>query len=59
VAYRSREYTFDNHIMQLIRHTIEYIKTKPIGKSILIQDPDIQKAVSQINEVTNETYSLQ
>lgn len=59
VAYRSREYTFDNHIMQLIRHTIEYIKTKPIGKSILIQDPDTQKAVSQINEVTNETYSLQ
>ena len=59
VAYRSREYTFDNHIMQLIRHTIEYIKTKPIGKSILTQDSDIQKAVFQINEVTNETYSLQ
>lgn len=59
IAYRSREYTFDNHIMQLIRHTIEYIKTKPIGKSILTQDPDIQKAVLQINEVTNETYSLQ
>ena len=59
VAYRSREYTFDNHIMQLIRHTIEYIKTKPSGKSILTQDPDTQKAVFQINEVTNETYSLQ
>ncbi len=59
IAYRSREYTLDNHIMQLIRHTIEYIKTKPIGKSILTQDPDIQKAVLQINEVTNETYSLQ
>ena len=59
VAYRSREYTFDNHIMQLIRHTIEYIKTKPNGKSILTQDPDIQKAVFQINEVTNETYSFQ
>ena len=59
IAYRSREYTFDNHIMQLIRHTIEYIKTKPIGKSILTQEPDIQKAVLQINEVTNETYSLQ
>ena len=59
VAYRSREYTFDNHIMQLIRHTIEYIKTKPSGKSILTQDPDTQKAVLQINEVTNETYSLQ
>ena len=59
VAYRSREYTFDNYIMQLIRHTIEYIKTKPIGKSILTQDSDTQKAVLQINEVTNETYSLQ
>ena len=59
VAYRSREYTFDNHIMQLIRHTIEYIKTKPIGKSILAQDEEIRKAVAQIVEVTNETYSLQ
>ena len=59
VAYRSREYTFDNHIMQLIRHTIEYIKTKPIGKSILAQDEEIRKVVLQINEVTNETYSLQ
>lgn len=59
VAYRSREYTFDNHIMQLIRHTIEYIKTKPIGKSILAQDEEIRKAVAQFVEVTNETYSLQ
>ena len=59
VAYRSREYTFDNHIMQLIRHTIEYIKTKPVGKSILAQDEEIRKAVLQINEVTNETYSFQ
>ena len=59
IAYRSREYTFDNHIMQLIRHTIEFVKTKPVGKSILAQDEEIRKAVSQIVEVTNETYSLQ
>ena len=59
IVYRSREYTFDNHIMQLIRHTIEFVKTKPVGKSILAQDEEIRKAVSQIVEVTNETYSLQ
>ena len=59
IAYRSREYTFDNHIMQLIRHTIEFVKAKPVGKSILAQDEEIRKAVAQIVEVTNETYSLQ
>ena len=59
IAYRSREYTFDNHIMQLIRHTVEFVKTKPVGKSILAQDEEIRKTVAQIVEVTNETYSLQ
>lgn len=28
VAYTTREFTYDNPLMQLIRHTIEYIKTQ-------------------------------
>lgn len=35
ISYKSRERTFDNFLTQLIRHTIEYIKTKPFGKLIL------------------------
>jgi len=33
IAYTTREFTFDNPIMQLIRHTIEYIKNqKSLGR---------------------------
>ena len=28
IAYTTREFTYDNPLMQLIRHTIEYIKTQ-------------------------------
>ena len=35
VAYTTREFTYDNPLMQLIRHTVEYIKTqKPFGASL-------------------------
>lgn len=35
VAYNTREFSYDNNITQLIRHTIEYIKAKPLGYGIL------------------------
>ena len=35
IAYSTREYSFDNHITQLVRHTMEYIKSSPYGKGIL------------------------
>lgn len=35
VAYSQREYSYDNFLMELIRHTIEFIKRKPYGKQIL------------------------
>lgn len=35
IAYRTREFSFDNPITQLIRHTIEFLKTSPIGHSLL------------------------
>ena len=28
IAYNTREFSFDNHILQLIRHTVEYLKNK-------------------------------
>lgn len=36
IAYATREFTYDNPLMQLVRHTIEYIKNqKSIGQGVL------------------------
>lgn len=35
VAYHTREYSIDNALTQLIRHTIECIRTRPYGEAIL------------------------
>ena len=59
VAYRSREKTFDNPVTQLVRHAIELIKGKDLGRRLLSSDGDTKEAVSQIVAATNETYSPQ
>ena len=40
VAYNQREYSYDNYLMELIRHTIDFIKKKPYGKKILARVKD-------------------
>ena len=35
IAYNQREYSYDNYLMELIRHTVEYIKTKPYGRKLI------------------------
>lgn len=35
IAYTQREFSYDNSLMELIRHTIEYIKKKPYGNQLL------------------------
>lgn len=35
IAYHTREYTTDNYVTQLVRHTIEYIRLLSCGKSVL------------------------
>ena len=35
VSYATREHSHDNALTQLIRHTIEYVSTKPLGRVIL------------------------
>lgn len=52
IAYKERTQVFDNPLTELVRHTIESIKTKPFGKSILNSDSDTKSAVSQIVELT-------
>ena len=48
VAYSTREYCYDNHVTQLIRHTIEFIKKLNVGNYLLNMDDSMIEAVSQI-----------
>jgi len=52
ISYNSRERTFDNSVTELIRHTIEFLKTKPLGKQLLNADSEIKKCVLEIIEAT-------
>ena len=62
VAYTTREYSYDNHITQLISHTIEFI-SKNGGDDILNIDEDTKQAVAQIigatpSYINNELQSV-
>lgn len=52
IAYRTREFSRDNHVTQLIRHTIEYIQSHPFGQNILHIDEDTKMYVQQIIDTT-------
>ena len=52
VAYTTRSHSYDNEITQLVRHTIEYIKTKPSGGVVLNNDLETRQCVSQIVAAT-------
>lgn len=55
IAYTTREFTFDNPIMQLIRHTIEYIKNqKSLGRGIIDSN---RENITEIIRVT-PSYKL-
>ena len=45
VAYSQREFSYDNSLMELVRHTVEFIKRKPYGNSILSKVKDDVKLV--------------
>lgn len=46
IAYSQREYSYDNFLMQLIRHTVEFIKRKAYGHKLLAKVKDeVQKVV--------------
>ena len=54
IAYTTREFTYDNPLMQLIRHTIEYIKTQKGFGALLDSN---RENVSEIVRVT-PSYKL-
>ena len=51
IAYTTREFTYDNPLMQLIRHTIEYIKTQKSFGSLLDSNSE------NVTEITSVTPS--
>lgn len=52
VAYNTREFSFDNSVTELIRHTIEYIKTTPSGDIILSSDKTVEDGIKKIVSYT-------
>ena len=57
IAYHTREYTTDNVITQLIRHTIEYIRSLQYGKIVLENgSKDLRDNIMAI-EMATPTYS--
>ena len=58
IAYTTREFTYDNPLMQLARHTIEYIKNqKSIGQGVLDNLSTSRENVAEIVRVT-PSYKL-
>ena len=54
IAYTTREFTYDNPLMQLIRHTIEYIKTQKSFGALLDNN---RENMTEITRVTPD-YKL-
>ena len=52
IAYSTREYSHDNNMTELIRHTIEFMKTKKYGQSVLNIDEETVENVNTIIEHT-------
>lgn len=58
IAYSQREFSYDNYLMELIRHTIEYIKRKSYGNNLLTKVKDEVKLVVEATP-DYETYDRQ
>ena len=54
IAYSQREYSYDNYLTELIRHTLEFIKQKPYGQYLL---PKVKDEINAIISVTSN-YKL-
>lgn len=56
IAYRTREYSIDNNLTELIRHTIEYIASRNGFGTVLTGSKQDMENVSTIRQAT-PTYS--
>lgn len=53
IAYSQREFSYDNPLLELIRHTIEFIKNKPYGMILL------SKAKEEVGRIIDSTPSYE
>lgn len=58
VAYSQREFSYDNSLTELVRHTIEFIKRKPYGGHLLVKVKDEVRLVVEATP-TYELYDRQ
>lgn len=52
LSYNTREYVYDNNMTELIRHTIEFMKSKRYGNAVLNLDKETIDNVKSIIEYT-------
>lgn len=52
ISYSTREYTYDNSVTQLIRHTIEYLKSKRTTYDVLVSSSETRDYIKRIVEAT-------
>ncbi len=57
IAYTTREHSYNNNLTQLVRHTIEHIKTHPFGSGVLTNDSEVRDIVSKFIFVTDKTFN--
>lgn len=50
IAYSQREYSYDNDLMELVRHTIEFIRKKTYGRFLLSK---VKEEVALVVDATN------
>lgn len=53
ISYNQREFSYDNYLTELIRHTIEYIKRKSYGNKILV------KVKEEVNLIVSTTQAYE
>lgn len=52
IAYSYREFSHDNYMTQLVRHTVEHIGKSVMGKRIIEGDPETRNVVRYIRYLT-------
>jgi 5-methylcytosine-specific restriction endonuclease McrBC regulatory subunit McrC len=52
IAYSKREYSHDNNVTELIRHTIEFMKTNKYGQAVLNID---RETIENVNTIVEHT----
>jgi 5-methylcytosine-specific restriction endonuclease McrBC regulatory subunit McrC len=57
IAYSTREYSHNNPVTQIIRHTIEYIKTHEFGANVLTSDTDTLMNINQKKSVVHPYFT--